>query len=28
MTSNEETTDMKVVDLRKLRNFAVDKFFI
>jgi hypothetical protein len=28
MTSNEETTNMKVVDLRKLRNFAVDKFLI
>jgi hypothetical protein len=28
MTSDGETTKMKVVDLEKLRNFAVDNFFI
>jgi hypothetical protein len=28
MTSNEETINMKVIDLRKLRNFVVDKFLI
>jgi hypothetical protein len=28
MTSNGKTPNMKVVDLRKLRNFVVDKFFI
>ena len=28
MTSDEETTNMEVVDLEKLCNFVVDNFFI